>query len=59
LNNQGLLEDFHLVLHGTAQAPHHMQGGPRMYNEDYNSVQNERSVSGTILREKTIFRILS
>jgi len=41
--NHGSLEDFRLVLHGTAEVPHHMKGGPRVYDEDYNTVQNERS----------------
>jgi len=43
LKNHGLLEDFHLVLHGTAEAPHHILAGPRVYDENYNTVQNERS----------------
>jgi len=43
MNNHGSLEDFRLVLHGTAEAPHHMKAGPRVYDEDYNTVQNERS----------------
>jgi len=42
-DNRGQLEDFRLVLHGTAEAPHHMQAGPRVYDEHYNTVQNERS----------------
>jgi hypothetical protein len=45
MNNHGSLEDFRLVLHGTAEAPHHMKAGPRIYDENYNTVQNERSVS--------------
>ena len=44
MNNHGSLEDFRLVLHGTAEAPHHMKAGPRVYDENYNTVQNERSV---------------
>jgi hypothetical protein len=43
MKNHGSLEDFRLVLHGTADAPHHMKAGPRVYDEDYNTVQNERS----------------
>ena len=43
MNNHGSLEDFRLVLHGTSEAPHHMKGGPRVYDENYNTVQNERS----------------
>lgn len=45
MKNHGSLEDFRLVLHGTAEAPHHMKAGPRVYDENYNTVQNERSVS--------------
>jgi len=45
MNNHGSLEDFRLVLHGTAEVPHHMKAGPRIYDENYNTVQNERSVS--------------
>lgn len=45
MDNYGSLEDFRLVLHGTAEAPHHMKAGPRVYDENYNTVQNERSVS--------------
>ncbi len=45
MKNHGSLEDFRLVLHGTAEAPHHMKAGPRAYDENYNTVQNERSVS--------------
>jgi len=41
--NHGQLDDFRLVLHGTAEAPHHMKAGPRVYDEHYNTVQNERS----------------
>jgi hypothetical protein len=44
MKNHGSLEDFRLVLHGTAEAPHHMKAGPRIYDENYNTVQNERSV---------------
>ena len=51
MDNYGSLEDFRLVLHGTAEAPHHMKAGPRVYDENYNTVQNERSVSW---REKVI-----
>jgi len=43
MKNHGSLEDFRLVLHGTAEASHHMKAGPRIYDEDYNTVQNERS----------------
>jgi len=42
-HNSGELQDFRLVLHGTSDMPHHMKNGPRVYNEDYNIVQNERS----------------
>ncbi len=42
--NHGLLEDFRLVLHGTAEAPDYIQAGPRVYDENYNTVQNKRSV---------------
>lgn len=52
-NNHGFLEDFRLVLHGTAEVPHHIKAGPRVYDENYNTVQNERSVS---LREKSFNR---
>jgi hypothetical protein len=45
MKNHGSLEDFRLVLHGTAEVPHHMKAGPRIYDENYNTVQNERSVS--------------
>lgn len=45
MDNYGSLEDFRLVLHGTAEVPHHMKAGPRVYDENYNTVQNERSVS--------------
>lgn len=45
MNNHGSLADFRLVLHGTAEVPHHMKAGPRVYDENYNTVQNERSVS--------------
>jgi hypothetical protein len=44
MKNHGSLEDFRLVLHGTAEVPHHMKAGPRIYDENYNTVQNERSV---------------
>jgi hypothetical protein len=47
MNNHGSLEDFRLVLHGTAEAPHHIKAGPRIYDENYNTVQNERSVSSS------------
>jgi proprotein convertase subtilisin/kexin type 1 len=43
MKNHGSLEDFRLVLHGTAEAPHHIKAGPRAYDENYNTVQNERS----------------
>jgi len=43
MKNHGSLEDFRLVLHGTAEAPHHMKAGSRVYDENYNTVQNERS----------------
>ncbi|CAF4426257.1 unnamed protein product, partial [Adineta steineri] len=43
-DNGGILENFHLVLHGTAEAPRYIQAGPRVYDENYNTVQNERSV---------------
>ncbi len=45
MQNHGSLEDFRLVLHGTAEVPHHMKAGVRIYDENYNTVQNERSVS--------------
>jgi len=44
MKNHGSLEDFRLVLHGTAEVPHNMKAGPRVYDENYNTVQNERSV---------------
>jgi hypothetical protein len=43
--NDGFLEDFRLILHGTADSPYYIRAGPRVYDEDYNTVQNERSVS--------------
>ncbi|CAF4802964.1 unnamed protein product, partial [Rotaria socialis] len=43
MDNVGALEDFRLVLHGTSEAPHRMLAGPRVYDENYNTVQNERS----------------
>ncbi|CAF1247892.1 unnamed protein product [Rotaria magnacalcarata] len=43
MENLGALEDFRLVLHGTSEAPHRMLAGPRVYDENYNTVQNERS----------------
>ncbi|CAF1100081.1 unnamed protein product [Adineta ricciae] len=42
-DNYGFLESFRLVLHGTPTTPHHLQAGSRVYNDDYNTVQNERS----------------
>ncbi|CAF0819284.1 unnamed protein product [Didymodactylos carnosus] len=42
-NNHGELQDFRLVLHGTADIPRHLKNGPRVYDENYNTVHNERS----------------
>ncbi len=44
-NNHGLLEDFRLILHGTAEAPHYIQAGPRVYDKNY--FQYERKAVST------------
>jgi hypothetical protein len=55
MKNHGSLEDFRLVLHGTAEAPHHLKAGPRVYDENYNTVQNERSVRNRVIISRSYF----
>ncbi|UJR09147.1 hypothetical protein I4U23_013395 [Adineta vaga] len=42
-DHYGFLENFRLILHGTPNIPHYLQSGPRVYNENYNTIQNKRS----------------
>ncbi|XP_068980359.1 neuroendocrine convertase 1-like isoform X1 [Bombus flavifrons] len=38
--NNGTIETFTLVLHGTRKMPEYRKNGPRIYNQDYNRMQN-------------------
>ncbi|XP_071564002.1 neuroendocrine convertase 1 [Temnothorax nylanderi] len=37
--NNGTIEAFTLILHGTVQIPLYRRNGPRIYNEDYNRIR--------------------
>lgn len=42
--NNGTIETFTLVLHGTRKMPEYRKNGPRIYNQDYNRMQNIVSI---------------
>ncbi|XP_043794709.1 neuroendocrine convertase 1-like [Apis laboriosa] len=38
--NNGTIEGFALILHGTRVMPEYRKNGPRIYNQDYNRIRN-------------------
>ncbi|OAD61081.1 Neuroendocrine convertase 1 [Eufriesea mexicana] len=38
--NNGTIDAFSLVLHGTREMPRYRKNGPRIYNQDYNRIRN-------------------
>lgn len=42
--NNGTIETFTLVLHGTRKIPEYRKNGPRIYNQDYNRMRNIVSI---------------
>lgn len=44
--NHGTIGEITLILHGTEQIPAYRKNGPRIYNEDYNSMH--KTVSNVV-----------
>ncbi|XP_076479067.1 neuroendocrine convertase 1 isoform X3 [Bombus vancouverensis nearcticus] len=50
--NNGTIETFTLVLHGTRKMPEYRKNGPRIYNQDYNRMQNINEDQSSTFKKK-------